>query len=102
MYMIAVQGVRGEPFLLNNVLVTNGEGVGWGIPSHGGDFFEFWVLNTGFLCIIKFELTSTLAPKNLQMYMISLHCYKGWGETVSVVKWDTKGRVWEGDSPAEV
>ena len=28
MYMIAVQGLRGEPFLLNNVLVTNGEDVG--------------------------------------------------------------------------
>ena len=93
--MIAVQGVRGKPFLLNNVLVTNGEGVG--IPSHVGDFLEFWVLNTGFLCIIKFELTSTLAPKSLQMYMISV---QGVGETVSVVKWDTKGRVWEGDSPA--
>ena len=34
------------------------------IPSHGGDILEFLVLNTGFLCIIKFELTSTLAPKN--------------------------------------
>ena len=46
--MIAVQGVRGEPFLLNNVLDTNGEGAGGGIPSHGGDFLEFWVLNTDF------------------------------------------------------
>ena len=36
MYMIAVQGVGGgggEPFmLLSNVLDTNGEGVGGGIP----------------------------------------------------------------------
>ena len=83
--MIAVQGVRGEPFLLYNV------GHQWGGCGN------FWVLNTGFLCIIKFELTSTLAPKSLQMYMISV---QGVGETVSVVKWDTKGRVWEGDSPA--
>ena len=52
MYMIAVQGVRGgggEPFLLNNVLVTNGEGVG----SHGGDFLEFGVLNTGFCALLS-------------------------------------------------
>ena len=42
MYMIAVQRVGwGEPFmLLRNVLDTNGEGVGVGIPSHGGDFLE--------------------------------------------------------------
>ena len=47
MYMIAVQGVGGgEPFmLLSNVLDTNGEGVGGGIPSDGGDFLEIWVLN---------------------------------------------------------
>ena len=69
----------------------------------GGDVLEIWVLNTGFLCIIKFKLTSTLAPKCLQMYMISV---QGVGETISVVKYnvlDTKGRrVWEGDSPARV
>ena len=30
-------------------------------PCQGGYFLEIWVLNTGvFLCIIKFELTSTL------------------------------------------
>ena len=44
-----------------------------------------------FVCIIKFEWTSTLAPKSLQMYMISV---QGVGETVSVVKYNvlhTKG-----------
>ena len=31
--------------LLSNVLDTNGEGVGGGIPSDDGDFLEIWVLN---------------------------------------------------------
>ena len=45
MYIIAVQvvGGGGAFMLLRNVLDTNGEGVGWGIPSHGGDFLEIWV-----------------------------------------------------------
>ena len=62
---------------------------------------EIRVLNTCFFCIIKFKLTSTLAPKSLQMYMISVQEV---GETISVVNvLDTKGRrVWEGDSPARV
>ena len=68
--------------------------------SHGGDFLEIWVLNTGFWCIIKFELTSTLAPKSLQMISA-----QGVGETVYVVKYnvlDTKGGGgggWEGTLP---
>ena len=37
-------GGGGEPFLLSNVLDTNGEGVGL--------FLEIWVLNTGFLCAL--------------------------------------------------
>ena len=37
---------RGEPFLLSNVLDTKGEGVS---PSHGGDFLEIWVVNSGFV-----------------------------------------------------
>ena len=48
MYMIAVQGGGGPFMLLSNVLDTNGEGVGGGIPSHGGYFLEIWVLKTGF------------------------------------------------------
>ena len=57
--MIAVQGVSGEPFLLNNVywspMGRMWEGVS---PPTVGTFWNFgyWV----FLCIIKFELTSTL------------------------------------------
>ena len=31
-----------------NVLDAKGEGVGGVSPSHGGDFLEIWVLNTGF------------------------------------------------------
>ena len=40
---IAVQGVGGGGglFLLSNVLDTIGEGVGGGIPSHGGNFLKF-------------------------------------------------------------
>ena len=34
--------------MLINVLHTNGEGVRGVSPSHGGDFSEIWVLNTGF------------------------------------------------------
>ena len=59
MYMIAVQGWvtgwgggGGEKPFMYNVLDTKGEGCGRGF-SHGGDFMENWVLNTGFLCIIK-------------------------------------------------
>ena len=43
MHMFAVQGVGGGFMLLSNALDTNGEGVGWGISSHGGDFLEIWV-----------------------------------------------------------
>ena len=39
---------------------TKGEGVGGG-PSHGWNFLEIRVLNPGFLCIVKFKLTSILA-----------------------------------------
>ena len=60
-----------------------------GVYPSVGTFWNFGYY-TGFLCIIKFELTSTLAPKSLQMHMISVN--EGVGETVSVVKWDTKGR----------
>ena len=60
-------------------------------PSHGGDFLEIWLLNTVFLCIIKFELTSTLAPKGLQMYTIQ---YKGWGKPfllLNIMYWTPRG-----------
>ena len=30
-------------------------------PSHGGDFLEIWVLKLGFMCVINFILTSSLA-----------------------------------------
>ena len=54
--------------------------------------------------MIKFEWTSTLAPKSLQMYMISVY---GVRETVSVVKYNvlhTKGGGGGvgGDSPVRV
>ena len=61
----------------------------WGLFGNLGTTYRF------FVCIIKFELTSTLAPKSLKIYMISV---QGVGETVSVVKYnalDTKERVWE-------
>ena len=47
-------GGGGDPrlFLSDNVLDTKGGGVS---PSHGGDFF-------GFCCVIRFKLTSILAP----------------------------------------
>ena len=56
MYNISVQEV-GETvlMLLINVLDTGGGGGGVS-PSHGGAFLEFWVLNSGFWCIIKLKL----------------------------------------------
>ena len=62
----------------------------------------FWNLGTKyrfFVCIIKFKLASTLGPKSLQMYMISV---QGVGEPFLFNVLDTKGRVWEGDSPVRV
>ena len=81
-----------------------GRVLGGGIPLHGGDFLEIWVLNTGFLCIIKFKLTSTLAPKTQGIYDL----VGGGGGTVSVVVllsimyWTPRGRVWEGGTPPPV
>ena len=67
MYMIWWWGGGGDHFCCSvvkyNVLDTKGEGVGGGIPSHGGDFLEIWVLIQFFVCIIKFRLTSTLGSK---------------------------------------
>ena len=67
--------------------------------DNGGDFLEIWVLNTGFLCIIKFKLTSTLAPKSLQMYMISV---QGVGEPfllLSIMYWTPRGGCGRGTLP---
>ena len=71
-------------------------------PSNVDIFFGNLGTKYRVLCIIKFELTSNLAPKSLQMYMISV---QGVGGTVSVVKYkvlDTKGGGGgggRGDSP---
>ena len=43
---------RGPFMLLSNVLDINGEGCGGGIPSHGGDFLEIWVLNM--VCVVHY------------------------------------------------
>ena len=96
--MIAVQGVSGEPFLLNNVYWSQWGGCGRGYPlPRWGFFLNFGYYIQVFLCIIKFELT--LAPKSLQMFMISV---QGVGETVSVVikvghqgegQWEARGTL---------
>ena len=70
---------------------------GWGIgrgypPPTVGNFLEIWVLNTGFGYIVKFELTSTLAPNVYD-------CTTRGGEgTILLLRTilDTKGRMWEG------
>ena len=49
-----------------------------------------------------FSFPENIQRVGVQMYMISV---QGVGETVYVVKYnvlDTKGRVWEGDSPVRV
>ena len=46
-----------------NVLDTKGEGVGGGIPLPRWRLFGNVGTKYRFLCIIKFKLTSTLAPK---------------------------------------
>ena len=63
--MMAVYIRGGGPFLLlSNVLDTKGEGVGGDIPlPRWGTFFGFGgTIKPGFWCIIRFELTSILAP----------------------------------------
>ena len=38
--------------LLSDVLDTNGDGVGGGIPCQGGDFLEVWVLHIKVCCAL--------------------------------------------------
>ena len=63
-YDCSTRGGVGEKPFMYNVLDTKGEGMGGGFPPKGGGcgrgFLEILVLNTGLLCIIKFEWTSTL------------------------------------------
>ena len=49
-------------------------------PSHGGDVFGFGVLKPGFWWVIKFKLTSILAPN------VYYDCSIRGGGGVSVVK----------------
>ena len=73
--------------LLSNVLDTNGEGVGGGIPSYGGDVLEIWVLKTRFWVRYKVYINIKSSSKCI---MIAV---QGVGETVY---WTRMGRVWEG------